>query len=150
MRLASLACLAFFACGPTRGPSSFDGIRDVAECSTVAPFCSYALSAPDALAGDLDGYFGPDGVDCVPPDGDPSVFRFAFGFGAHRAVVRAPRPIPLGDALVPAALVDGSNDCGGWLRVERDVPDWSLELDLTCDGAHLVGWFGGAWPTEWR
>lgn len=118
------------------------------------PFCEYALSAPVQAAGELAGYFGEGGVDCVPPDGDPGVFRFAFGIGtgrdAHRLVVRVPRPVVLGDAVEPAALVDGSNDCAGWARVIADVPDWELEVDLECGGARLEGWFAGAWPLEWR
>jgi hypothetical protein len=156
--LRDLAVTAFLAAaliaftllwGGCSGPSSNAQPRETIARAALAPFCSYALSAPVEAADDLTGYFGP-GVDCVPPDGDPRAFRLGFGIGDHRAVVRTPRPVALGEAIAPSALVDNSNDCTGTIRIEREVPDWSVEVDLTCGDARLVGWFGGAWPTEWR
>jgi hypothetical protein len=151
MRPVVLTTLCLAAC--TQAPPT--GEQPAQPLATEEPpFCAFTLSQPVAARAELDGYFGPRGEDCVPPEGG-EMFRLALGLPGYTLVARTPRPARLGERLPldgwTSVSVNGDSDCSGWLRVSADVPDWALDVDAACaGGARLAGRFEGHYPAEWR
>lgn len=145
-------CLAASAC--TQAPVAGEPPPQPLATETPA-FCAWALTAPVSSTGQLTNYFGPNGEDCVPPEGG-EIIRVALGLPSSSTIVaRTPRTGRVGETLAlggwTSVTVDGDGDCSGWLRVSSDVPDWALEVDATCArGARLAGRFEGHYPAEWR
>lgn len=121
------------------------------------PFCAYDLASPSQARAELDGYFAPDGTDCVPVEyGD--LYQFGLGLPGGdlfeltvpRAGIRMGSPVP--PAPPDAAFYGefGGRVCTDWVGevlVQGDLPHWSVYVDVTCPalGVRVQGQFWG-WP----
>jgi hypothetical protein len=143
-----IVSVAVAGCEP---PSRAFALAAPEDDTTAPPWCSWAISAPEQLAGSVQLYEGPD-VTCILPEyGD----KFSVGFSHHE---RWWMQLDLARALIAPGEersldAPGMNllalDCvswNGWVRLDGDLPRWSVALDATCsDGAdkHVRATFSG-------
>jgi hypothetical protein len=137
MRTLAVLALLLGACvsSPATAPSP---TRDAA---TQPPrlACVYDVRQPITAYGELAGYFGPDGADCVPPNhgGD----TIAVGLGLRGLLVKARVSRTDGAWSLYATTDDawcGGDDWEGEVRAVSDLPRWHFEIDARCRTAPIV------------
>lgn len=152
MRLAA-AALLLAACQAPQPPSRVSA----PAAERWLPFCAYDLSSPVQARAELDGYFAPDGTDCVPVEyGD--LYQFGLGLpGGDLFKLTVPRSgmelgLPVAPAPPTAAFYGefGNRVCTDWtgeVLVQGDLPHWSVYVDVTCPelGVRVQGQAWG-WP----
>jgi hypothetical protein len=137
MRTLALALVALAGCTSSPGATVE---RDASTTATppVRLACVYDVRQPVQAYGELAGYFGPDGADCVPPSyGDVA----SVGLGLRGLLVKARVRRTDGAWSLYATTDDawcGGDDWDGEVRLVSDLPRWHFEIDARCRTAPIV------------
>lgn len=147
---AALLLLFVAACHPASS-----GVTPAITFTSSGVKCSWDLLAPITSMGASDTTFGPDGEECVPPEGGPA---FGVGFGWHGLVMKVSVPRPARDEFthfdaseIGLYLNTPSGWCVDWIGIVSvlDANDWLVGVDATCSTnttMKLIAQFEGTNP----
>jgi hypothetical protein len=123
---------ALVGCSHPREDTSAAPLERAAPSPTA---CVYDVRHHVEAYGELAGYFGPDGADCVPPEyGDVA----SVGLGLRGVLLKARVRRSNGAWSLYATTDDAwCNEWDGDVWLVSDLPRWHFEIDARCRTAPL-------------